>query len=122
MAKRLLDGLGQEVVICKVPKVVDVEPLGSQILVEILQPQEALNSNLQFAEGVQIGAPQAYVLKTGPSLVKELGIKKGDRVLLQGSYVPLPKLTGEEKRDRALVEPHTIKALLVEEKTPNFEA
>jgi co-chaperonin GroES (HSP10) len=111
--------------IVKQPQVKAVKPLGGQVLVEVYQEEEVSpESNIILPDisrnkgdrGVG-GAPQGRVLDIGPGLPKDFGIKVGDRVLLQGSFVPLPKLSDyrDGDRERALVEPHTIKAVLEEE-------
>jgi hypothetical protein len=100
----------------KAPKIKEVKPTASQILVELLTAQEALGTDLHVGEASDVGAPQAYILDFGPTLkAEEYGIKKGDRVLLQGSFVPAPKY-GDHTRRRGLLEVHNVKAVLVEEK------
>ena len=100
-----------------VPKVVGVSPVGSQILVEMLSSQEILGTTLSIKENAVVGsAPQAYIKSIGPNVDLEVwNFKVGDRVLLQGNYVPAPKFDGNAKRLMGLVEPHNIKAVLVEE-------
>jgi co-chaperonin GroES (HSP10) len=109
----------------KQPAVKAVKPLGGQVLVEVYQEEEVAPESLIILpdssrnrgdRGVG-GAPQGRVLDIGPGLSKDFGIKVGDRVLLQGNFVPLPKLSDHRDgdRERALVEPHTIKAILLEE-------
>jgi len=109
----------------KQPPVRAVKPLGGQILVEVYSEEELSDSPIILPDNAKGkaslgvgGAPQGRVLDIGPGLPAEFGIKVGDRVLLQGSFVPLPKLSDQRDgdRERALVEPHTIKALLIEDK------
>lgn len=107
------------------PPVKAVKPLGGQVLVEVYKEEEVSPASPIFLPDIAKnkgqngvgGAPQGRVLDIGPGLPKEFGIKVGDRVLLQGSFVPLPKLSDHRDgdRERALVEPHTIKAILLEE-------
>lgn len=98
------------------PKIVGVKPTGSQILIELLTAQEALGTNMIVGDQADVGSPQAYVLDFGPGLKEvDLSFKKGDRVLLQGSYVPVPKFDASNRR-RGLVELHGIKAVLEESK------
>lgn len=98
------------------PKVVAVSPVGSQILVEMLSSQEILGTTLSIKENADVGAPQGYIKALGPNVdLKVWNFKVGDRVLLQGSYVPVRKLSEDQKRSLGLVEPHGIKAILVEE-------
>lgn len=108
------------------PDIKAVKPLGGQILVEILLEEEVSpQSSIILPDSAKNkgnanvgGAPQGYVLDIGPGLSPAFGVKVGDRVLLQGAFVPLPKLSDNRNgsRERALVEPHTIKAILEEEK------
>lgn len=114
MAKgRILDGLGQEQP-RTAPQVKDVKPFGSSILVEMLTSEEALSTKIFLKEGTDVGAPQGYVLSMGERLKpEELGLKVGDRVLLQGTFVPVMNYEGGH-RQRGIVEIHNIKALLIE--------
>jgi co-chaperonin GroES (HSP10) len=99
-----------------VPKLKNVKPFGSTILVEMLNGDEVLSTKLYVNKDVSVGAPQAYVLALGPKLnADEVGIKVGDRVMLQGSYVPVPKFD-DSSRQRGIVELHGVKAILEEEK------
>jgi len=99
----------------KVKSIVDVKPVMSQVLVEMLTAQEAMNTILTVKEDSDYGAPQGYVLAMGPSAKpEEMGFKVGDRVVLQGSFVPLPNYDGHS-RQRGVLEPHNIKAVLVED-------
>jgi co-chaperonin GroES (HSP10) len=108
----------------KQPPVRAVKPLGGQVLVEVYDESELSDSSIILPDNAKGkgslgvgGAPQGRVLDIGPGLPKEFGVKIGDRVLLQGSFVPLPKLMDQRDgdRERALVEPHTIKAILLED-------
>jgi co-chaperonin GroES (HSP10) len=101
---------------CSAPKVASVSPVGSQILIEMLSSQEILGTTLTIKENSVVGAPQGYIRAVGPNVdLKSWTFKVGDRVLLQGSYVPVPKLSEDQKRLMGLVEPHGIKAILAEE-------
>lgn len=107
-------------VACRVPSVVDVNPCGTQVLVELLTAQEALGTVLQIDSSASVnGAPQGYVLALGPKVPADLGFQQGDRVTLHGNYTPLPesqKLSRKNPhRPWILVEPHQIKAVFVEE-------
>jgi co-chaperonin GroES (HSP10) len=98
------------------PKIVGVRPTGSQVLIELLTAQEALGTNFIVGDQSEVGSPQAYVLDFGPGLKDvDVSVKVGDRVLLQGSYVPVPKFD-DNPRKRGLVELHGIKAVLEESK------
>ncbi len=96
-------------------KVVAVTPFGSTVLIERLNPQEVLHTNLYVSEETKTGqAPQAYVVALGPKLDESCGVKIGDRVILQGSYVPVPNPTGSQ-REHGVIELHNIKAVITEE-------
>lgn len=99
-----------------VPKVNGARPVGASILVEMLTPQEAVGSQIILNDNPDsaIGANQGYVLATGPGLGEHHGIKVGDRVLLQGTCVPLPKY--DEGRRKVIVQFHDVKAILEENK------
>jgi len=95
--------------------ITEVKPAGFNVLVEMLTPQELMNTKFELVEATTAGQPpQAYILAIGPGVkTEEYGIKVGDRVLLQGSYVPVPDY-GDSPRKRGLVQPHDIKAVLAE--------
>lgn len=97
-----------------IPKITDVKPMGCTVLVEMLSPNELLGTKLYVNEKSAVGsAPQAYVLALGSMLKEDCGLKVGDRVLLQGIYVPVPEF-GKSSRAKGVVELHGIKAILVE--------
>jgi co-chaperonin GroES (HSP10) len=95
-------------------KIIGITPVLSQILVELLTPEEAMNTRLTLGEKTNYGAPQGIVLAVGPTLTPEAGIKKGDRVLLQGTFVPVPNYDNS-RRDKGIVEVHNIKGVFQEE-------
>jgi co-chaperonin GroES (HSP10) len=95
-------------------KVLGVRPAFSSILVEHLSPQEVMGGVLQLSETADVGTPQAYVLAIGPGLDQtKLGFEVGDRVIVQGNFVPMPKPEGQT-RPLGVVEVHNIKAILEE--------
>lgn len=107
-------------VIKSIPAVTGVKPCGSQILVEVLTAQEALGTKLVVSESTSInGAPQGYIVATGPKVATDLGFKVGDRVTLHGNFTPVPEGQKFDRKnpDRPwiLIEPHQIKAVFVEE-------
>lgn len=91
-------------------KVSEVKAVGHSIVVEIMTEQEASGSLLVLKGDL---SKQAYVKDIG-SLVQDCGLKVGDRVFLQGTYVPLP-FKSEKMRVLATVDLHNIKAVLKEE-------
>lgn len=99
----------------KVKTIVGVKPTLSQILVERLNAAEVMGTILTVNDNSDYGAPQGYVLALGPSVkADECGIHVGDRVLITGTYVPVPNFDGSA-RERGLLELHNIKAVLVED-------
>ena len=98
----------------KATKIIGVKPTLSLIMVEILKASDVNPSQLIVSDTTDYGAPQGYILDLGPGVPKEAGLKIGDRVLISGSYVPVPNFDRSE-RERALMEMHNIKAVLVEE-------
>ncbi len=99
----------------KAGTVTGVKATGSMIVVEMLGEGESMNTVLIGNNRVSKDAPQGYVLEIGPALkAEEWGVKVGDRVLLQGTYVPVPGLKGFNGRFLGIVEAHSIKGVLQE--------
>lgn len=112
MKKKIIDIGNEELSVCKpAGKIKEVRPCGCQVLVELMTAQEALGTRLELA-GVETGSPQGYVKAIGPMANPNHGIQVGDRVLLQGTFVPVP--TAPDERRQALMLPDMIKAVLVE--------
>lgn len=121
----LMDNACIDTRVKKQPMIKAVKPLGGQVLVELYMEEEVSPESLLIIPDIAKnkgkngvgGAPQGRVLDVGPGLPKEFGVKVGDRVLLAGTFVPLPRLSDQRDgdRERALVEPHTIKAVLIED-------
>ena len=111
----ITDANGNEIV-TRVPSVDSVRPLGSTVIIELLRPEEIMGTSLLIGEEVSAGgAPQAYVLDIGPAVDKERwGVKVGDRVVLVGTYTPLPDSAAKNGRKIGVVESHVIKAILIE--------
>jgi hypothetical protein len=101
------------------PKVVEVKPTGATILVEMLSQQEltsGLIKTVHQAEGDKKGTSnQGYIIAFGPSLPTNAGLAIGDRVLVNGPFIPVPVTDGvPDGRVRGLVEYVTVKAILAE--------
>lgn len=98
-----------------VPKIKDLKPVGSQVLVEILTPNEIMGTNLAISEKVDLKVPlQGYVKAVGPSFNSESwGFSVGNRVLISGSGVMAPNYDNSN-RDRFFMEPTAIRSVLVE--------
>lgn len=111
--KKLLVG---DYVAKKVRQVTGAKATGTFILVEKLTEAECENTPIILPNGEQTkNSNQAYVVDIGPALEKDKwGLSVGNRVLLQGSFVPVPaKSPGG--RELAIVTPHDVKCVLVEE-------
>jgi len=88
---------------------------GTMILVEMLTAQETLGTVLSLGNKTKSGSPQGYIVGIGPALkAEEWGFKVGDRVLLQGSYVPVPWTRHGTERELGIVMSHDIKCVLEE--------
>ena len=100
-----------------VPKIISCKPVGSAVLIEHLTDNEMMGTNLVLAKSSAktVEIQQAYVLAVGPHYDEKIfGFKVGDRVTVSGSYNPLPKFY-DGQRELGIVEPHAIRAILVEE-------
>lgn len=97
----------------EVGEVKSVKPCGSQILIELLTVQEMMNTNLILKNSKTHAEYQGYVVAHGPGVDPRVyGFQVGDRVLLSGSGVPAPTSSSSE-RERILMDPHAIKAVLL---------
>ena len=97
-------------------KVVDCKPCGNQVLIELLTTQEMANTKLILNNtNKKLGAEyQAIVLAVGPQVnFESFGFKIGNRVVLSGNAVPAPEYGPETEREKVLVDPTAIKAVLV---------
>lgn len=101
--------------ISSTPKVTGVKPVGSQVLIEILTPQEIMGTSLTISEKTDLKVPlQGYVKDVGPSFASaSWGFAVGDRVLISGSGVLAPNYDNSH-RDRFFMEPTAVKAVLAE--------
>jgi hypothetical protein len=101
------------------PKVKAVEPFGSKILVETLRDDEIMGTNLYVGAGKGTGggdgAPQALIVKLGPKVEADCGLKEGQRIYWtgKGTLVEDPRVT--KGRSRALLEISNILAIIEEE-------
>jgi co-chaperonin GroES (HSP10) len=102
-------------VVKHVPKVKDVKPCGSQVLVEILTPQELMGTNITLSDKTELKVPlQGYVRAVGPAVkLQDWGFNVGDRVLISGGGVMAPNYDGTH-RDRFFMDPNAIKSVLAE--------
>jgi hypothetical protein len=113
MVKKIVGVDGQE--FCSIPTVASVRPCGSQVLIEMLTAQELMNTTLKLSDGTDPKVPmQGYVRAVGPSFNEAWGFKVGDRVLISGSGVLAPNASLKSGRDSFLMEPVSVRAVLVE--------
>jgi hypothetical protein len=99
-----------------VPKISGVKPTGSQVLIEILTPNELMGTKLAITDKVDLKVPlQGYIKCVGPSFNPETwGFNVGDRVLISGSGVMAPNYD-DSNRDRFFMEPTAVKSVLLEQ-------
>lgn len=107
---------GQEITAAakKVPAIKGIRPYGSKILVEVLNPDEVLNTNLFVDKDAKVsGAPQAYILELGNQVPPDSGLEVGQRIYWtgKGTSIEDPRSTD---RVRALLELHNILAIIEE--------
>lgn len=120
MSKKLITPAGSEIALPvsathKAPKIKGVHPFGSKILVEALNPDEVLGTNLFVGKDTQVeGAPQAYIVELGPQIPADSGLQVGQRIYWtgKGTQVSDPRQTN---RVRALLEPHNVMAIIEED-------
>lgn len=99
----------------RTPSIKAIRPFGSTVLIEILNPDEVLGTSLYINKETKVGsAPQAYVVALGSKLDPDVGLKPGDRVLVQGTFIPVDNVGDNPKRSWGIVEMHNIKAILEE--------
>ncbi len=95
-------------------KVRSARATGNLVVVEMLDAKTALQTNLTLGLNTE-APPQGYIVDIGPMVeTDKYGFKVGDRVLLQGKYVPIPLVKGVNDRELGVVMPHDIKCVLEE--------
>lgn len=100
----------------KTPKIKAVHPFGGTVLIEILNPDEMLGTNLYIKQDAKVGsAPQAYIIELGNALPADSGLKVGDRILLSGKFNPVDNTGPNQDRQWGIVDLHSIRAILEEE-------
>ena len=108
----------------KVSKICGLQPCGSNVLIEILNVDEMLGTKLTLISAKSTpdgkgmdGAPQAIIVALGPKVnVDDWGFDVGDRVMFStAQFVPAPDYD-KYPRARGTIEPHSVKAVLIEEK------
>lgn len=103
------------------PKIKDVSPFGSKILVEVLRDDEIMGTSLIVGAGSGTGAsaggaPQALIIKLGNGITDDCGLKEGQRIYWSGKGTLVDDPTTNPGRSRALLEVHNILAVINEEK------
>jgi hypothetical protein len=94
-----------------VKKIKSAEAAVYGILVEMLTEQEASGSSFVIS---QDPSKQAYITSIGCLVNKDSGLEVGQRVLLQGQYVPMP-IKSASGRVLGCIDMSNIKAILHEE-------
>ncbi len=95
-------------------KICGAKAPGNFILVEMLTAQESMSTKLQMPGNAK-APPQGYIIDIGPMVdAEKFGFKLSDRVLLQGTYIPVPNYRISNERELGIVSPHDIKCILVE--------
>jgi hypothetical protein len=88
-------------------------------MVEHLTEQEMLGTKLEIvgvSKGKTVEVQQSYVVAVGPSFNSTTwGFGVGDRVMVVGSYNPVPVKSVAE-RELGIVEPSSVRGVLIEEK------
>jgi hypothetical protein len=115
MAIEIVDSKGQQMVKAA-PKVTGAKAVGSNIIFEKLTNQEIVGSSF-VTDSEDIGSPQGYIVDIGPSIEAQSqlwGFEVGDRVILSGKFVPLPKELSKNGREIGIIDPSAIKAVLKE--------
>lgn len=97
-------------------KIINVNPVGTQVLVELLtyaeQHPSTIVSTGKFAKDE---ARHGWVRKIGPNVKDtDWSFKVGDRVLISGNGTPVPQFEGCNDHEWVLLEPYTLKATLEE--------
>ncbi len=102
--------------ITKFKKIKNVKPFGSSILVQRLNADETLATNLYVDKAADVSnVPQCRIVEFGPSVKpSDLGLKVGDRVVCVGTSTLVPSLDNDD-HEYNVIEVHNIKALLIEE-------
>jgi hypothetical protein len=99
-------------------KVIGCKPCGSQILVEHLTDNEMMGTSLHLPGKSKSGGEvqQSIILDYGPSFdPKSWGFDKGDRIMVVGSYNPVPNFGEGQVREMGIVEPTNVRGVLLEE-------
>ncbi len=116
MANSVLDlSMAPSAALKAAPKIVAVHPVGSMLLIELLNSQEITSNTIHLPNGGEtVGQPQAYVLATGPNAASEIKDLIGKRIIVDGKGVHVPKFDDHD-RTRLLIEYHVVKGVLEEE-------
>jgi hypothetical protein len=103
------------------PKIKSVSPFGSKILVETLRDDEIMGTALFVGAGKGTGAnadgaPQAVIVKLGPQVAADSGLKEGQRIYWSGKGTLVEDPNTTTGRSRALLEISNILAIIEEDK------
>lgn len=100
------------------PKIKSITPFGSKILVETLRDDEIIGTQLSLGAGsgtgASEGAPQAIIVKLGPKVDADCGLKVGQRIYWTGKGTLVQDPQTVKGRSRALLEISNIMAIIDE--------
>ena len=99
------------------PRIKAVHPYGSKVLVEALNANEVMETNLYIDPNTKDNthAPQAIIIELGPGIKEDSGLKVGQRVYWSGNGIAIKDPRTTNDRTRALLEVHNIQAIIEED-------
>lgn len=112
MKNKIVDATGGDFVKAA-KKIKKILPAGNQVLVQRITEDELIGSSFVISTQKQ-SSNQGYIVAIGPTVSKDCGLNVGDRVLLQGSFVPVPQYDGDNDHEQNLVFPDMIKGIILE--------
>lgn len=93
-----------------------IKATGTNVVVELLEANEilGLEGTIVLPKKTKVPALQGVILDIGPQLAtSDYGFKVGDRVVLDGAFVPVPRYNDRSsERDICVFAPHSIKCVL----------
>ena len=110
-----------ETPVVDVPEIVDVKPLGSLVYIELLSPQECMNTKLDLGNSTEVTINQAVILGLGCRIPADYGLRIGQRVFISGPIVFGPDYGdyqwSAQGRKRGVVEYLAVKGEIVEKQS-----
>lgn len=92
----------------------EAKATGTNVLVELLSAGEAFGSSFIVPNESKLPALQGIVLDIGPQIKPEdFNFKVGDRVVLFGDYVPIPREKTDTNERKLVIFPmHAVKCVI----------